>query len=608
MLLKNDFLQSLEEVSEIATKSKLNIDDTPSFVSVLHSYKLKKLGVRNLFEALNLVPGVQLSRESSGVATVIFRGSTQKGEVKLMIDGISINNAYRGSIYYYLNFPIELINRIEVIRGPGSILYGSGAVSGVINIITNNSQKDTQNKIFTSAGSYNSYNIGTNISTELNEINIAIDSYYQKNKKSIFSGPDKYSNTGESDQHLKDYSIGLNISGEHLSFLSRLKRSEDGNYHGMFDILDKDSNNFYNINQSFIAQVSYQHLFDDNNKIDIIMGLNNYQQEIKTTHLSYLIVTGKYQEHSYFTQVDFISTLIKNNEFLLGAKYETHEIIHSDALYSGVQKDLVAPKSQKNTIAIYINDNYNVNKNIDISAGLRYVNYSDTKDTLIPSAGIIFRLSNKLRFKAMYSTAYREPSWIEQKSNPSLNAETSSTIEAGFVYKQNLQNILRINLYKSKINNLIKKDSGGTYVHFNNYSFIGSEIEYIFSPNNKIDLTFIASYIDAKDENKNNVPDVANILSTSSFVYSFDSGINIGSLLKFTSKSKRSQTDTRDDKKNNILFDQSISYHINELVISATIKDLFNSGSSYASPSNTYPNDFIDTKGRTFFINASLWF
>ncbi|MCF6340236.1 MAG: TonB-dependent receptor [Sulfurimonas sp.] len=569
---------------------------------------MKKLGISNLFEALNLVPGVQISRESSGVATVIFRGSTQKGEVKLMIDGISINNSYRGSIYYYLNFPIEMINRIEVIRGPGSILYGSGAISGVINIITNNSQKDTQNKIFTSAGSYNSYNVGTNISTKANNIDISLDSYYQKNKKSIPTGPDKYSNTGESDQHLKDYSVGINISNEKFSFISRLKRSEDGNYYGMFNILDNDLNNLYNINQSFVAQISYQHLFDNKNKIDITTGLNNYQQEIRTTHPSFSIVTGNYQEHSYFTQADFISTLIKDNEFLIGIKYEHHSIIRSDALYSGVQNDLVSPNAKKHTLSFYINDNYNLTNNIDISAGLRYSHYSSTKDTIIPSAGVIFRFTNKLRFKAMYSAAYREPSWIEQKSNPNLNAETSSTIEIGFIYKQNLQNILRINFYKSKINNLIKKDSGGQYVHFNNYYFLGSEIEYIFSPNNKIDLTFIASYIDAKDENKNNVPDVANILSTSSFIYSFDSGVNIGSLLKYTSKSKRSQADTRNDKKSNIIFDQSISYHIDELIISATIKDLFNSGSSYASPINTYPNDLIDTKGRTFFINASLWF
>ena len=136
--LEEDFLSSLDEVSEIATKTKLNIDDTPSFVSVLRSEKLKKLGIENVFQALSLVPGVQLKRETSGVPVVVFRGVTQKGEVKLMVDGVTINNSYRGSIYHYLDFPIEMVERIEVIRGAGSVLYGSGAISGVVNIITKN--------------------------------------------------------------------------------------------------------------------------------------------------------------------------------------------------------------------------------------------------------------------------------------------------------------------------------------------------------------------------------------------------------------------------------------------------------------------------------------
>ena len=168
--LENDFLNSLDEVSEIATKTKLNIDDTPSFVSVLNSEKLKKLGVNNVFEALNLVPGVQLKKESSGVPIVTFRGVTQKSEVKLMVDGVTINNSYRGSIYYYLDFPIEMIKRIEVIRGAGSILYGSGAISGVINIITNSADKSAKNNVFISTGTYSDYKGGALVSTNIKDL------------------------------------------------------------------------------------------------------------------------------------------------------------------------------------------------------------------------------------------------------------------------------------------------------------------------------------------------------------------------------------------------------------------------------------------------------
>ena len=233
--LENDFLKSLDEVSEIATKTKLNIDDTPSFITVLHSQKLQKLGITNIFEALGLVPGVQLSREISGVPIVAFRGMMQKGEVKLMIDGITINNAYRGSIYYYFSFPIELIQRIEVIRGSNSVLYGSGAISGVINVITKNSQKNLLNTFFVSTGS-NDNNLGGFLySSQLDSIKFSVDSYYHEEKKMI-ENPNGIS--ANNDRHLKDYSIGVNISSDHFAFLGRVKSEKMGNAYGLFGIFD----------------------------------------------------------------------------------------------------------------------------------------------------------------------------------------------------------------------------------------------------------------------------------------------------------------------------------------------------------------------------------
>ncbi|MDQ7068680.1 MAG: TonB-dependent receptor plug domain-containing protein [Sulfurimonas sp.] len=215
---EDDFLQSLEEVSEIATKSKLNIDDAPAFVTVLNHEKLRKLGIDNVQEALAQVPGVQLKREAIGVPVIIFRGVSQKGEVKLMLDGVSINNTYRGSIYHFLDFPIELVERIEVIRGAGSVLYGSGAISGVINIITKSSSSENINSVFISGGSYNYYKGGALVASNFANIKIAIDTYYQENQKFIES----------TDRHLTDYSVGLKINDEHFALLAKNQKSDIG--------------------------------------------------------------------------------------------------------------------------------------------------------------------------------------------------------------------------------------------------------------------------------------------------------------------------------------------------------------------------------------------
>jgi len=603
LLLEDDFLQSLDEVSEIATKTKLNIDDTPSFVTVLHSDKLKKLGIDNVFEALGLVPGVQLKRESSGVPVVIFRGVSQKGEVKLMVDGVAINNAYRGSIYYYLDFPMEMIKRIEVIRGPGSVLYGSGAISGVVNIITNSSEKNFKNKIFVSGGTYDNYKGGALVSANISDIKIALDAYYQNSDKTIYVEPNQSGMSGDSDRHLKDYSIGIKISNEHFALLARHKRSDIGNAYGILDVLDINKNKYSNTNGSFFTQLSYTDNFNKENKITLLGGYTRYGQEIEAKHALAGAILLKYNEETYFSQIDIISTSLKDNELLAGAKFESTKTLKSE-ISLGAQ--ISNPNFTRDTISLYLNDKYSLSSNFDISAGIRYDNYSDFGDSFAPSLGLVYRLNEHIRLKALYSHAFRAPSWVELTSDSSLEAEKSDSIEAGIVYKQNQQNIIRVNLYASKINDMITKPAS-TYIQNSKNNFLGSELEYIYSPNNQTELNFLASYIDAKDDNGDTLADVANILASSSLTYELDYGITFGSLLKYVSSSNRSASDTRDEINDSFIFDQTISYIHKDFTASLILKDLFDAQTYYALPQNNYAKDF-DDGGRTILLKTSWEF
>ena len=609
LLLEDDFLQSLEEVSEIATKTKLNIDDTPSFVTVLHSQKLKKLGIVNVFEALGLVPGVQLKKEKSGVPVVVFRGVTQKGEVKLMIDGVTINNAYRGSIYYYLDFPIEMIKRIEVIRGAGSILYGSNAMSGVINIITNNSQKDSKNRVFVAAGSYSSKKVGTLISTNINDIRISIDAYNQQNDKSIFVESNPSGLSGDSDRHLKDYSAGITISNEQFSLLARIKKSDIGNAYGILSGFDDEKNKFYNKNKSILTQLSYNNNLNTENKLSAFIGYNEYSQIAEGKHpTAPVIIDSDYKEKTYFSELNLLSTSFKDNKLLIGMKYEYNKELKNGWLVNSnpSANPIVSSNFSRKITSIYLNDNYSLLSNLELSAGIRYDHYSDFGDAYSPNLGLVYRLNEEIRFKALYSHAFRAPSWVELTSNPNLEAEKSNSIEAGVIFKQNQQNTLRLNFYTSKIEDMITKPAS-TYIQNSHNHFLGSELEYIYLANNQTEINFLASYVKAEDENGNDLTDVANILASASLTYELDSGITFGSLLKYVSSSNRSSNDTRDQIAQSFIFDQTISYTYKDFTTSLVLKDLFDAGTYYALPQNSYAKDF-DDGGRTIMLNASLEF
>ena len=598
---EDDFLESLNEVSEIATRTKLNVDDSPSFVTVLHNEKLEKIGITTVFEALSQVPGVQLKREASGVPVVVFRGVSQKGEVKLMIDGVTINNTYRGSIYHFLDFPIQLVERIEVIRGSGSVLYGSGAISGVVNVITKSSDSDSQNTVFLLGGTYDSYKGGALVSSTLGDFHLTLDAYYQDNDKTIDA----------TDRHLKDFSVGLKLNNEKFALIARAKKSEQGNAYGVIGVPDLDEKEFDNTNGVFFIQFSYiETLFKESN-LEVLVGYTKYGQSVEAAHPSSSVGTidATYNENTYNAQLDFKSKIITNNEILIGTKYETAKANESKWEVGTVQLPPIVDKnSTRDTTSVYINDQYSFNSDLDISAGLRYDYYSDFGDAFSPTFALVYRVNNKVRLKALYTTAYRAPSWVELTSNPNLEAETSNSIETGLVYKPNSKNSIRFNLYKTKLDKMITKDTTtNTYIQLSNSNFLGTELEYSFLPNNEIEFNLFASYIDAQDANGDDISDVANILATSSFIYNHSSGLSFGSLLKYISSSKRAALDTRNDMPSSTIFDETISYNFKKYTANLVIKDLFDKGTYYALPTSSTNNDFYDG-GRSFLLNMEMEF
>jgi outer membrane receptor for ferrienterochelin and colicins len=608
--LEESFLQGLDEVSEIATKTKLNIDDSPSFITVLHSDKLQALGIDNVFEALAQVPGVQLAREASGVPVVIFRGVSQKGEVKLMIDGVAINNTYRGSIYHFLDFPIEMVERIEVIRGAGSVLYGSGAISGVINIITKSSDANTQNSVFVSGGTYNRNKGGAYVSTQVGDFTLALDGYNQKSDKML----------DETDRALKDFSVGLNIKDEHFGLMARVKKSKTGNAYGILGVPDKDKDLYDNINNSFLTQFSYNNDLNKKNHIVVLAAYNKYEQYIESFYpgrtvplIAPTLVSSTYQEESYSAQADLISQSLDDNELLIGVRYELDKTLTSywTAAISSpyLPKYTSDPDASREILSLYLNDTYSVTSSLDVLAGLRYDNYSDFGDAYSPNLGLVYAINDKLRVKALYSRAFRAPSWVEITSadvNTKLEAEKSNSIETGFVYKQNQYNRFRLNFYATEIENMITKN-GSRYIQNSKNNFYGTELEYNYSPNYQTEINLIASYIDAKDNDGNNLADIANILSSASLVYEIGSGFKFGSLLKYVSSSSRNDTDTRANMPYSLIFDETISYRFKNFTASLILKDLLDKGTYYALPQSTLGNDFYDG-GRSFLLKASLEF
>lgn len=134
-----ELMQILDEETTVATKTRLNSDYVPGMVTVLHGSDLEALGLTSVWEALGTVPGLQTSRNRESSPFVTVRGLAfpfNSGNIKVLVNSVAMSRETAAISSTVLMMPIEQVERIEVIRGPGSSVYGNFAFLGLVNIVT----------------------------------------------------------------------------------------------------------------------------------------------------------------------------------------------------------------------------------------------------------------------------------------------------------------------------------------------------------------------------------------------------------------------------------------------------------------------------------------
>ena len=137
-------------VVTIATGTPKPIFQSAAVTSVITAEQIKSMGATELHEVLETVPGVHASlQENNYDYNYSMRGirNTENSQVLMLLNGTRITTPFRGTLMTGTELPIEAIQQVEVIRGPGSALYGADAFAGVINIITKKA-KDIDGRVW----------------------------------------------------------------------------------------------------------------------------------------------------------------------------------------------------------------------------------------------------------------------------------------------------------------------------------------------------------------------------------------------------------------------------------------------------------------------------
>ncbi|PID73153.1 MAG: hypothetical protein CSB33_05225 [Desulfobacterales bacterium] len=472
-------MRLLEKHTEIATKTRLNADYVPGMVTVLTGKDLESRGARTVWEALCLVPGVDLPLENAGGRSVQVRGVGENffsGNAKVLVDGIPMNVHLYSEASFPMQFPIEQVDRIEVVRGPGAAIHGEFAFTSVIHIIT----RKGVNLLFAGVGSHRTAVGGCNAfwrdeekDLELN-LNIAEKS---SDGADLQTGPDVLHNMGmgvisnapgaaNDEERRSNALFQAAWRDTHLSV--QYHRSHTGYMFGVTNVLPPDDDDkkvrlaqtVLELRQRVAAGAPLSaelHLGWMRYKFtteDVMM----YPPGFRGLHPQGMIIRGHYGEQKYYAGVDFSWKGPAGHSLLLGCSFarintdETWLDANFDPLtlvpLPGLQRftdnrNILENEIRRSFHSLTLQDEYRPFEDVTLTAGLRYDHYDDVGDSFSPRLAGVWRLTDRHILKAQYAHAFRPPAFSEKYSrksilavgNSDVNVSVLDSFELGWIYK-----------------------------------------------------------------------------------------------------------------------------------------------------------------------------
>jgi outer membrane cobalamin receptor len=491
-------LQELLKV-KIATNKDQILEEAPSIVSVITKKEIEAYGCREISDVLRLVPGFEFGADVLGNTGYGFRGIwVQEGKGLLMLNGITLNELGFGTYTFVGTLPASIIEKVEIIRGPGSALYGGFAEVCVINIITVPSKNSNSVSLSASGGliGRKGYAINTSLSASGNHegLKYNFNIGYSNKPQSTRKYHDFFGNSFQMDNNTafkkwKHVITELSYKGLTFDFhsISLDYEAKDGLYIIGNDFLGQSQEEYNHVSNA----VSLKYEAKIGSKFRIIPFAEYITGNTITAAYSPLSVSGIYNLYGrqklqrYKGEITGKYDFGKPGELTVSGGYVRDMVANTSTTGT---PGLFSPQGDS-VFSLYTESKYlifqyiaNIN-NFGFTAGNRYENTSFGQ-AFAPRAGITF-YKNKFNSKLLYGKGYRIPlPWqaysriVNFDINNKLVAEVSSTLEFEIGYKLNTILAAKVNTYYINIDKPISYTGAiNSYQNFGKIQSRGIEAE-----------------------------------------------------------------------------------------------------------------------------------
>ena len=508
---RTDSAISLEEVIVTANKVEQKQSSTGKVVTVINAATLQANAGRSIAQILNEQAGLYLPGSLSNAGTVpsIYMRGASSGRTLILIDGMPVGDPSMISNEFDLNLvPLNLIERIEILKGAQSTLYGSDAIGGVINIITKNKSTPSISGDF-STGSYGTQKINLQHSKSLGKLNYAVG-FGNESASGFSSAADITGKNNFDKDGYKNNNWFANINytiNQHWNLKASTHQTSynAGIDYGAFkDDKDEKFNNATKLTGLVLKYKKEKSIF----QFQYQLSTQDRQYKNDSTDRTYTIFEdNQYMGKSHFVDAFYSAPLSKNIQWIMGGdfRYGSYNQTYISISEYGPYNDIFKDTFQYQT-ALYSSLLMNDVSNkwlLELGGRLNKHNRYGANQTFTISPS--YKLSAAFRLMANASTGYKAPSLYQLSYNEALKPEQSFNTEMGVEYKTNTV-FARAVYYNRTI------DNGIDYNNFENnfFNFIqqkvnGTELEFNWKVNEKNNISLNYTLMNGQETNQNRI-------------------------------------------------------------------------------------------------------
>ncbi|MCB1874483.1 MAG: TonB-dependent receptor [Chromatiales bacterium] len=643
-------LAVLDEQTELATRTRMNADFVPGMVTVLHGEELDERGIQTVAQALDTVPGLRVTFVNDGSLITLVRGvgtTLNSGNLKLLLNGISMNSTATGLADAVLRIPIEQIDRIEVVRGPGSAVHGEFAFSGVVNVIT----READRGAYLELGSHGGRSLGAmygDVRADLGLRWFANFSAWDSDGSGRNSGEDLFAarGAGHSPGDIDDYEKGrlLLLGAEFAGFILRGQwlRVERGGYFGNNALAPEGG---LSPRRENVLNFSLRRRWEFSDRLAAELLLNSLNNDLEEAE--YLPIPGGIVPpagppalpRDIFRQESVDDVRREAQARLYWQPHTDHRLLFGldlvraevDAAWSRFADEngplpplagdtrRVVPGASRRVASLTLQDQWRIREEIELTAGLRYDDYSDAGNNLSPRIAAVWRPAERHVFKAQYAEAFRPPTLIEDNPGSGasgLSPETLSSVELAYIYK-GINRVHRFIVFDTELRDVIEFElipgRAPRLVNRGRLRTRGFEAEYQHRLG-EWEILANVSYADTQDEKSNaSLPGSSRWLAHLELVWRPGAGISNAVRLAFVGDQKRypSVNDAPDSLSEFARVDYTLTlrnlFQQRGLSLAAGVMNLFDNRAATLARPAFYPAD-LPLDERTWWAKASLRF